>query len=140
MQEIRIFDPEKDSIFGKIFFETITEKQKLNEVLQTWLNSRGNFILSSGVQKQYYCSNLPDTVRKHFSEKNHSALIDTVLLPLREQNCLDITFELIEWIFIGYDEKDLILEILYQLTKNTISFPENMIEKMKKKYNQLFTS
>ena len=126
-----------DSTFGNIIYLSLENKSLFNQTLKKWIYPEENFFISSSIQKQYYLSNLPDVIRKEIEQDNEEKIIQNILLPLEEQKCLDLTFELLEWFFISYENKKLTLKTLYKLFREEIEINETIWDKLNLNYSKL---
>ena len=80
----------------------------------------------------------PTRFRKYLSEKDYTGLkAEFQALLNQDIPRLDIALDLLEWIFTGFDEEDLVLDLLLIITNNQISFPKDFLLQLKSCYNTL---
>ncbi len=135
------FHPLEDHFFGmkigKVWkqFGSISELQEaLNSNLK---QNEENFICSSKGDKMLYLDLYPTKFRKFIQAENFDSLnIEFQNLLLEKNPKLDIIFDLLEWLFMGFDLDKNFLKLLNLVSNQKLEFNELFLEKLREEYNE----
>ncbi|MCE9500196.1 MAG: hypothetical protein K8R21_06835 [Leptospira sp.] len=148
MADPNSFNELKETLFGNLLCDVWESSgREINEFLNCFLQSPRSIdpeILKLEFHERQVIYNIiPEKIRKSISIGDHDgvitsfkSLIDRELL-ITDRPRPDIALELLEWIFTGYEEGNLILRILETFTKSNSQFPEDFIDKLKIGYSAL---
>jgi hypothetical protein len=135
------FHPLEDHFFGTKIGKVWKQFGSINE-LQEALNSNlkqneENFICSSKGDKMLYLDLYPTKFRKFIQAENFEALnIEFENLLLEKNPKLDIVFDLLEWLFMGFDLDKNFNQLLNLVSNKKLEFSDLFLEKLREEYKE----
>jgi len=138
------FQFSRDSLLGKLIAEVWNQigndASALEDAFLSNLADGEAFFSTPNVERQVLMNLLPAQFRKHM-ERAEYIIIGEKIQDLMKGNShispvprADVAFELVEWILTGYENDDLVLDLVRILFNKKIIFPENFLEKLRAQY------
>lgn len=117
---------------GKVW-KQFGSTSELQEALNSNLKqNEENFICSSKGDKMLYLDLYPTKFRKFIQAENFDSLNIEFENLLAEKNPkLDIIFDLLEWLFMGFDLDKNFLQLLNLVSNKKLEFSELFLEKLR---------
>lgn len=116
------FQPLVDSLFGECLLSAWLKAGQSEESLKTLLEKRflskegqeDGFLCSKNTDKELIHASAPNEIRNYISQDNLSA-VTKILMDIssgkyidNSNSALDVSFELLEWILTGFEERYLV--------------------------------
>ncbi|MBE7413501.1 MAG: hypothetical protein L6Q54_06865 [Leptospiraceae bacterium] len=139
------YHPLEDSFFGKLIGEVlhsngISREEILNSIHSNleFPEKKFSFTGTPKADKQIQMSILPVKIRKWISEKKYKEIQDEfrglAFGKNQEKPKIDLALEILEWIVSGFEEDELVLELIKILTGHKIPVELNLVESLKSEY------
>lgn len=137
----------EDSFFGKLIGDVLCAegipKQLILDSIHSNLIGSRQFTGTPKAEKQIIIAVLPDKFRKWISERKFQQ-VKTEFAHLAfgvgdKSPKIDLALEILEWIFSGFDEDDLVLELIKILVGKKVQINQNIVVKLRGAYQKTNT-
>lgn len=116
---------------GKVWEET-GSLIELNDLIHSHLpKDKKKFICSSKGDKMLLLDLYPSKFRKYIENDKLDLLYLDFEYLIKKNHKLDIAFDLLEWLFLGFDRNDILTSLLKILTNEKFNFDETFFTKWK---------
>lgn len=121
---------------GKVWEES-DSIEVLNESFHSHLpNGIMNFFCSTKGDKMLFLDLYPSKFRKYIERDKLDLLYLDFEHLIKQNRKLDIAFDLLEWLFLGFERNDMIAQLLKILTNHKLHFKEDFFSKWKLAYEK----
>ncbi|MCC6275408.1 MAG: hypothetical protein IT569_06100 [Leptospiraceae bacterium] len=144
------YQPLEDSFFGKLIGEVLgvqgISKQEIRDSIYSNLADlqiAAHFVGTPKTEKRIIMNILPEKIRKWIFDGNFQSVKDEFqLLAFGDGRNLkpkiDVALEILEWIFTGFENDELVLELIRILTGHKFAIEKDFIAKLKPSYENAF--
>ncbi len=99
-----------------------------------------NFICSNKGDKMLFLDLYPSKFRKYIEKDKLDLLYLDFEHLIKQNQKLDIAFDLLEWLFLGFERNDINFKLLNIITNHKINFKEDFLIKLKLSYEKEATA
>ncbi|PJZ52843.1 hypothetical protein [Leptospira adleri] len=135
------FHPFQDFLLGEVIFKTLKELNVPSEAAEDAVRShlpsgRKDFLFTPNAKKQTLMNLYPEKIRDFLKAGKKEEIKKEFRTMISSEGKLDLALELLEWLFTGFEEKELLNELFSLVLNDKITLPENFIETLKKNYEE----
>ncbi|TGN14539.1 VanZ family protein [Leptospira ilyithenensis] len=139
------FLPFVDSLFGEkllqVWIQTGREEKELIHQLAAKFSAE-EFYFTPNAIKQSIMVRYPEQIRKYINERDFESL-NRLIFQIGQgtseginKPALDVVFELLEWMITGYEDDQMIVNILVRLFDNEGILNQDFVEKVRAEYQK----
>ncbi|PJZ70716.1 hypothetical protein CH373_07250 [Leptospira perolatii] len=133
------FHPLQDFILGEILAKTLEKfgipKEEIDSAIRSNLKpGQKEFICTPNAKKQILLQTVPVEIRGLLQADKTSEVVEVFHNIIAQDGRLDFALELIEWIFTGFENEDLVRKLFEQVLNHKIVLPVEFYSFLKKEY------
>ncbi|TGM07935.1 hypothetical protein EHQ76_04230 [Leptospira barantonii] len=133
------FHPFQDFLLGEVLLKTLKETgvpaEAAEEAVLSHLPSdQKNFVFTPNAKKQTLLNLYPEKIRNFLKTGKKEEIKKEFKTMIATEGRMDLALELLEWLFTGFDEKELLNELFSLVLNDRISLAEDFLNRLKKNY------
>ncbi|MBW0435014.1 hypothetical protein HGB47_15485 [Leptospira yasudae] len=135
------FHPFRDFLLGEVLFKTLQEDgvnvaDAEAAVLSHLPSDKRNFVFTPNAKKQTLLNLYPEKIRGLLKSKKGNEIKQEFKTMIATEGRMDLALELLEWLFTGFDERELLNELFSLILNDRIPLQEGFLDRLKKNYEE----
>ncbi|AXR62576.1 hypothetical protein [Leptospira mayottensis] len=135
------FYPFRDFLLGEVFLKTLLESgvssQTAEEAILSHLPSgRNHFVFTPNAKKQTLLNLYPEKIRNLLRENQEEEIKQEFRNMIKIEERMDLALELLEWLFVGFDERELLNDLFSLILNDKIPLGDGFLDRLKKNYEE----
>ncbi|TGK01946.1 hypothetical protein EHQ53_14500 [Leptospira langatensis] len=135
------FHPLEDFVLGEVLGRTLealgTSKQEAEKAILSHLPpDRPEFLFTPNAKKQVLLQSMPIELRSFLEAGDWKKVVEVLQRTIKEEGRLDLALELIEWIFTGFDQEDLVRDLFSLVLNDKIELKKEFYPLLKEEYDK----
>lgn len=131
------FDPFRDFLLGEVFLKTLLENGVSSQVAEEAILShlppgRNHFLFTPNAKKQTLLNLYPEKIRNLLKSKKNAEIREEFSAMIATEGRMDLALELIEWLFVGFDERELLNDLFSLILNDKIPLRDGFLDRLKK--------
>jgi hypothetical protein len=141
------FDPFQDSLLGEVLLQAWLNLSQDPEILKNYITQDNSIkhTFTPNVKKQILMNTLPQEIRRLINLKDNDSILKLMKDlangrgEFTKERCLDVVFELLEWLWTGFPDESVIMSVIDSLYDHPPAFFKNtdLETEMRKLYDSL---
>ncbi|TGK03886.1 hypothetical protein EHO59_10185 [Leptospira semungkisensis] len=135
------FHPLEDFVLGEVLGRTLQSlgvpKEEIEKAILSHLPpGQTQFFFTPNAKKQILLQSMPVELRSFLEAGDWKKVLDTLRKTIKEEGRLDLSLELIEWIFTGFDQEDLVRDLFSLVLNDKIELKKEFYPLLKEEYDK----
>ncbi|EKO31744.1 hypothetical protein [Leptospira santarosai] len=135
------FDPLRDFLLGEVFLKTLLENGVSSQVAEEAILShlpagRDHFVFTPNAKKQTLLNLYPEKIRNLLKSKKNAEIREEFSAMIATEGRMDLALELLEWLFVGFDERELLNDLFSLILNDKIPLGDGFLDRLKKNYEE----
>lgn len=135
------FHPFRDFLLGEVLLKTLRENGVSDEAAESAAVSHlpdgsKQYVFTSNAKKQTLLNLYPEKIRGLLKSGKRAEIRKEFSDMIAVEGRMDLALELFEWLFTGFEERELLNELISLILNDKIPLPENFLDLLKKNYEE----
>ncbi|XDD52222.1 hypothetical protein AB3N59_19905 [Leptospira sp. WS92.C1] len=135
------FRPFQDFLLGEVLLRTLKDQGILEQAAETAVLShltadQKQFVFTPNAKKQTLMSLYPEKIRGFLKAGKRKEIVSEFRTMIAIEGKMDLALELLEWLFTGFEDSELLNELFSLILNDKIELPENFLSLLRKNYEE----
>ncbi|MFB5651238.1 hypothetical protein ACE5IS_11370 [Leptospira wolffii] len=135
------FHPLQDFVLGEVLDRTlqrlgIPKPETETAILSHLPTGKTQFVFTPNAKKQIQLQSMPVELRGFLESGKDSEIVRILRKTIQEEGRLDLALELIEWIFTGFENEQLVRSLFSLVLNDKIPLPTEFYSILKEEYDK----